>query len=145
MGAQKGLASFSPELLGSLVWKKDLIPCREDLIATNDVSKRVGRYILIYATDPLILKEYGYDKVLLICFQNIHPKNKQTTGTQGTLKVWVQMVVLMAMVGLISPKVELLMLTFSKTTKNTNHQKRYTKFITFSTNTSGETLEKKVF
>ena len=51
---------------------------------------------MICATDSLILKEYVYDKVLLIYVQNIHPKNKQTAGTQDIekLKVWVQMVVL---------------------------------------------------
>lgn len=92
------------------MWKKDLIPCRENFIATNDASKRVGRYILICATDSLILKDYGYDKVLLIYVQNIHPKKYTDGWNPRTLKVWVQMIVLMAIVGLISPKVELLML-----------------------------------
>lgn len=89
MGAQKGLASFSPELLGSLVWKKDLIPCRENLIATNDVSKRVGRYILIYASDQLFLKEYGCDVAYISrtytpkINRGLEPKDIEGLGSDG--------------------------------------------------------------
>ena len=50
---------------------------------------------MVCATDLLILKEYGYDNVLLIYVQNIHPKNKQTAGTQGRLEgSGLQMIVL---------------------------------------------------